>query len=334
MVYLMRAVNEKKTELNQQMAEFAYTCAGCNICDRCYILSIFDQEVKPSDHIRLLRAELVRKDVLPEKVKKLRVRMETEKSGAAAKLTTPAPSPTPETDVVIVADRAMDGSPGAVAPAVSSLLRKMGKKSVVFSEDGYCGSTLYDFGFWEELGPQVKATWEKLQPVKQKPLVFTNPHCQEFAVNRFPEYAPDYTPIKTEHLSQTVVDALKSGVLQSKAGGKKLKVAYHDPCYLGRGLGIYDAPREVLGALDGVELVEMERNRKASFCCGARAWGNFYPEDTADSTAKERIEEFRATGADILVTACNSCKINFTRALPKEDKGRVKDLFELADERL
>jgi Fe-S oxidoreductase len=95
-------------------------------------------------------------------------------------------------------------------------------------------------------------------------------------------------------------------------------------------LGIYDAPREVISALSGVKLVEMERNRANSFCCGARTLGNYMP-DMPEWTAKERIKEFEATGADLLVTACPYCKDNFRKVLPDKDKGKVIDLVELVD---
>ena len=109
-------------------------------------------------------------------------------------------------------------------------------------------------------------------------------------------------------------------------------MSYHDPCYLGRGLGIYEPPRTVLSLLVGVTLVEMERNRENSFCCGARAVGSYFP-DIIKWTAKERLKDFEATGADLLITACAYCKENFQKVLPEKDRNRVKDITELVDER-
>ena len=84
--------------------------------------------------------------------------------------------------------------------------------------------------------------------------------------------------------------------------------------------------------MTGVELVEMERNRENSFCCGARTLGNYVP-NLAKDTAKERIKEFKATSADLLITACPYCKEMFQKALPAKEKNRVKDLAELVEER-
>jgi Fe-S oxidoreductase len=333
-VFLNRAINEKKIELNQNVAEFAYTCTGCGLCDRCYILSILDPAVKPSDHIRTLRADLVRKGVLPEKVKQLYERVKQASDEKATKAPDSAVQTTGiEADTVIVAECCEKNGQGQVSGSVASLLGKIGKNAAVFAEEGFCGSTLYDFGFWDYVEPQVKKNWGKMKGLKDKTFVFTDPHCQEFIVNRYREFAPDYSEVKARHFSQILAEAFGAKALESKKNGKKLKVCYHDPCYLGRGLGVYDAPREVLTALDGVELVEMERNRKSSFCCGARALGDYYP-DMAAETAKERMEEFRATGADVLITACTSCKHNFQNVLPEAERGRVQDLFAFVDERV
>jgi Fe-S oxidoreductase len=76
----------------------------------------------------------------------------------------------------------------------------------------------------------------------------------------------------------------------------------------------------------------MERNRQNSFCCGARTPGNYFA-GMSEWTAKERIKEFKATNADFLITACPYCKENFRKVLPEKDKGLVKDLVELVEER-
>jgi len=84
--------------------------------------------------------------------------------------------------------------------------------------------------------------------------------------------------------------------------------------------------------LSNVTLVELERNRQNAFCCGARATGNYLP-DMDTWSAKERIKEFKATGADLLITACPYCTENFRKVLPPKDKSKVKDLLTLVDER-
>jgi len=86
------------------------------------------------------------------------------------------------------------------------------------------------------------------------------------------------------------------------------RITYQDPCRLGRHLGIYDAPRSALAGL-GFDLVEMERTRHASLCCGTSCWTSC--GQVSKNIQVERLKEARATGAQMLVTACVKCQIHF-----------------------
>jgi Fe-S oxidoreductase len=114
-------------------------------------------------------------------------------------------------------------------------------------------------------------------------------------------------------------------------------VTYHDPCYLGRFNGVYDAPRRILQAL-GVRLVEMPRNRCNSFCCGAGG-GRMWMKDTpgiAERPAENRVKEALALpGVQCLVVACPKDLVMFQDAVKTvgaEDRMRVADLGELVNE--
>ena len=110
-------------------------------------------------------------------------------------------------------------------------------------------------------------------------------------------------------------------------------VTYHDPCRLGRLGGVFDAPRELMEALPGVQLVEMEHSRENSMCCGTSGWMN------CSSCSKEiqlrRLEEARQTGADTLITACPKCQIHFRCAKAAFDLDvEITDLYDLVVERI
>jgi len=329
-LFLILALLDNKIDFNQSTADFAFSCTGCMACDsNCSLIRSYPPYVGIFDIIRLLRSEAIKKGFLPDEVKKMYDQVKKlGEYGQASSLKLPDKI---ESDTVVFAECSHTRAQKDIAAAALSLLQKIGSPGSQFIESEYCDSTLYDFGFWEELGPIVKANWEKIKTLKDKKFVFINPHCQEFIVKRYAEILPDYSSINNQHISQLLVDAFRSGKLKSKKTDK-VKVSYHDPCYLGRGLKIYDAPREVLTSLDGVELVEMARNRENSFCCGAGALGHYVPNLSKD-TARERIKEFKATGADLLITACAYCKDNFQKVMPGKDKTKVKDLVEFVDER-
>lgn len=333
-LFLVLALLDNKIDFNQSIADFAFSCTSCIACDsNCSIIRYHAPYVDILDIIRLLRGEAVKRGFVPEGTAK-KIYDEVKKTGdygQASRLKLPDKISGDKADTVVFAECSHTKSQKDISEAAIRLLEKIGSPVSQVAEKGCCGSTLYDFGFWEQLEPLVKANWEKMKALKDKKFVFLNPHCQEFIVKRYSEILPDYSSIDNQHISQLLADAFKKGKLKSKKADK-VKVSYHDPCYLGRGLKIYDAPREVLSSLNGVELVEMVRNREDSFCCGARTLGNYVP-NLSEDTARERIKEFEATGADLLITACAYCKDNFQKVLPAKDRERVKDLTELVDKR-
>ena len=145
-----------------------------------------------------------------------------------------------------------------------------------------------------------------------------------------------------------------------------MTVTYHDPCHLGRlgepyvawngkekkilkqihtweprrpryngAYGIYDAPRNVLKSIPGVNLVEMERIREYSWCCGAGGGCSQTSPEFSSWTASERVSEANATGAQALVSACPWCESNFRGAVDERGKGiEVFDVIELVEKAL
>jgi heterodisulfide reductase subunit D len=325
LMYVVKSLADGQLDYSNAVADLAFSCASCGACtDLC-------TRADGLDIIRLLRHEVVKRGFIPEG-KARKIYDGVKKNGGFGHkpgLKIPDNIKTDKADTVVFAEFSHTEVQEIIAESATSLLVKIGNPVTIFSEESCCGSMFYDYGFWEQLEPLVKANWEKMKDFRGNKFVFISPHCQEFVVRRYPELVSDYTPIRNQHFSQFLADAFKEGKLKSRKGDK-ITVSYHDPCNLGRGLGIYDAPREVLSSLDGVELVEMKRNRENSFCCGARAVGNYFPNFTEEN-ARKRIKEFAETGADLLVTCCPHCKEVFQKVLGMGKQ--VKDLIELVDER-
>ncbi len=109
-------------------------------------------------------------------------------------------------------------------------------------------------------------------------------------------------------------------------------VTYHDPCHLGRHMGMYEIPREVYKKIPGIKLVEMRRNRENAWCCGAGGGVKIgYPEWSVD-VSKERLEEAKETGASVLSSICPFCRTNLSDANEKYNLGfEVIDLLEILD---
>jgi heterodisulfide reductase subunit D len=335
LMYLAKALLRDQLEYSQKLSELVYTCSTCRGCDDlCMIMRSVNPEMPLSDIIRLMRYELVKRGFIPEKIKGMYEKIKDEGNfsgnGKGTKPTIPEEINSDEAETVLYAQCFHGPTQDGIYESALRLLKKIGKPVQLFTDGGCCGSTLFDYGFWDELPRLVDSGMEKLKDLENRTFLFINPHCQEFISNRYEMIASSYETVKTQHFSEMLAGALKEGSLKSKEG-EKVKVSYHDPCMLGRGLGVYEPPREVLSYLKGVELVEMKRNRENNFCCGAKAVGEYFA-DFPEETAGERIREFKETGADLLITACPYCKEIFQKVLGEENT-RVRDLIEFVEER-
>ena len=163
-----------------------------------------------------------------------------------------------------------------------------------------------------------------------KTIVTTDPHSYNTLKNEYP--ANDNSSRPVLHYAELLDNLIASGQLKFS---KKLdyKVTYHDPCYLGRYNGVYDAPRRVIEAT-GCELAEMPRNRDRAFCCGAgggRIWMDEGEMKERPSEARIR-EAVKLDGVKIFVVACPKDVTMYRDAVKttsQEDRLVVKDLIEL-----
>jgi Fe-S oxidoreductase len=176
-----------------------------------------------------------------------------------------------------------------------------------------------------------------LAQYKFKEIITSCPHCLNTLGNEYQDYgAPKW---KVRHHTQLLYDLLddKKVPLKPDDGGAKEKVTFHDPCYLGRYNKVYDEPRNSLKVLNNVELVEMERTRGASFCCGAGGGRLFMEEHIGKRVNIERTEQALATGATTVAVGCPFCMTMITdgtKAKGVDEKVKVKDVAELIAARL
>jgi Fe-S oxidoreductase len=142
-----------------------------------------------------------------------------------------------------------------------------------------------------------------------------------------------------EHISQTIVQQVKSGKIRLKPVADSDKTyVYHDPCYLGRHNNLYDDPREAIDAVPGLKRIEMEGNcRDRSFCCGGGGLMLFYEPEEDQRMGVLRVEMAQKAGADVIVTACPFCLVNIEDAIKVaglEGEMEAIDLCELIEQHM
>ena len=136
-------------------------------------------------------------------------------------------------------------------------------------------------------------------------------------------------PFKILHASEFVEELLRKGELRLNSQIDS-KVTYHDPCHLGRHANVFESPRRILESIPGLKVVEMERVRQDSWCCGAGGGMKSAFSDSALKVAYERVKEAKETEAQYLVSACPFCKQNLRDASDSSvEHLKIYDLIEL-----
>jgi heterodisulfide reductase subunit D len=166
-------------------------------------------------------------------------------------------------------------------------------------EEWCCGFPLIAAGMKKNIGALIQHNVEKVEEKGAEKVVCACPSC-------YNTWREEYkSGLEIFHSTQFIKALVNEGKINFKE--KKTRVTYHDPCDLGRLSGIYEAPREVLQAIPGVELVEMAGNREQCRCCGGGGDLEMVRPDLSAAIAQAKIEEIKATGADTVITACQQC---------------------------
>jgi Fe-S oxidoreductase len=257
-----------------------------------------------------------------------------------------------------------DGDLGHVARTCVEILKGAGVDFGIFGRhEKCCGGRACDMGYSDDFQTVARSNLTAWKRAGVKTVITPCAEC-------FHTFSRKYTAkagseIKVVHMVQFIAELIKNGKLKFTKP-VNLKVTYHDPCHLGRqgepyvpwsgkekkifgqavcydppkpkyngAFGVYAAPREILNAIPGIQLLEMERIKEAAWCCGAGGGAReAYPEFSR-STANERLEEAQSTGADALVTACSWCERNFIDSINAGGaKLKVFDIVELVGQAL
>src|SRR5215831_17962008 len=170
---------------------------------------------------------------------------------------------------------------------------------------------------------------ETFEAMGVKKIITQCPHCFNVLKNEYPQLGGNYEVVPH---SQFLDELVKSGKLSLAGASLEERVTYHDSCYLGRHNDIYLAPRKVIGALAGIDIVEMPRNGTRGMCCGAGGARMWMEEHVGKNVNVERAQEAIGTGASRIAVACPFCYVMLEDGVKgegKDDDVKVQDIAEI-----
>ena len=177
---------------------------------------------------------------------------------------------------------------------------------------------------------QAVTNIEILNAYEVKKIVTTCPHCFNTLKNEYPGLGGSYEVMHHTAFLKTLLEEGRMTIEGGKYTGKR--ITFHDPCYLGRANGVYEAPRDLIRKLEG-ELVEMKRCKSNGLCCGAGGAQMFKDAENGDKEIfVERTEEALETAPDLIATGCPFCNTMMTDGIKNKEKEksvRVMDIAEL-----
>jgi len=344
-IEIARAILEEKLKITTKTAHRILTCTSCGACnEQCNPA----MGLKPLEVIEELKRMVVESGFVPSKV---RVFLEnvvkfgnpygearSRRGVWAGEVGVRHIKPGDDFLLFIGCVSSYDSRAQEVAKALSRVLLVSGFSFGILGEEEVCdGNEVYRLGETELFKLLAEKNIENFKKYGVKKIVTLSPHSYNAIKNEYPKFGGNF---EVYHYTQILKDLIKKGKIDVSKGLKaKVKVTYHDPCFLGRWNNEYEAARYILTNIPGIELIEMERSKENSFCCGGGS-GNFYTDllgGTPNSPNRVRIKEAQETGANILATACPICTIMLEDAAKTEEleqKIQIKDLAEIIKQTL
>jgi len=200
----------------------------------------------------------------------------------------------------------------AITDATIGILSKLHEDFTVLDEETCCGDLLCEIGQQTLYKKTAKRTLDIIKKREPEILLTTCPACYRSIKSNYPEKLDLSYDFEVQHITQFLIPLIKNGTIRLKESTEK--IAYHDPCVLGRHMGIYDEPRAILKSIPKVKFVETAPNRKDSQCCGGGGGCLSAFDEISAKMSTARLEQIKKGCAETLVTACPACYVNFTRS--------------------
>jgi heterodisulfide reductase subunit D len=207
-----------------------------------------------------------------------------------------------------------------IAEATINILEHLKTDFTISKEEICCGSPLIRTGQLDDVERLVNENIKMIQNTDAKSVLFSCAGCYRTVTTDWPRIYGKELPFNTIHITEFLAKKIEKGKLKFK-NPLAMKVAYHDPCHLGRHMfpnQVYDEPRLVLDSIPGIERLPLKREKDSTLCCGAGGGVKAGLPEYSEYIASLRVNEARAVGAEVLTTSCPFCMRGLNDGATKE----------------
>jgi len=343
---VLKSILEGKIPLSRDLAEFVYQCSECGncteVCHQTQNENIVLNTSKWIDHVEVwdaLRKDLVeagfapleRHRILIEYMNKPEMRNpygeeKIEKTEWASEFS----NIKEKADLVFFTGCTMPLRQVETLRSLMKILEAVNIDIALLDDEWCCGSIALRIGDEKAVRDSINHNIEQISNLGGKEIFTACAGCYRTLNKDYPEILGEQLPFQVKHITEILINLINNEDIPFKEPIKNKKITYHDPCHLGRHMDLYEIPRDVISKLPGVELIEMKRNRKNAWCCGAGGGVKSQFPDLAIEISKDRIREAIETDADILTTSCPFCIGNLKDAYEQMDSVE-KEKIEVID---
>lgn len=327
-------------DLDERLRDILYACTTCGNCE--YKCKSLAQSVKVTDIVKKARQMFVNDGKGPMPLHKKMIEsiktMGNPLEEPSAKRIDVYPSSFKKQDhaeTLLFFGCITSYQDVNIIPSTLQIMERVGIDfTALGAEENCCGYIAHLIGAIEDFEKCKKKNIDSISKIEPKQLVTTCAGCFRTFKELYPEEV--FNGVHVLHSVQYIEDLVKDGRIQFKTLPTQ-KVAYHDPCDLGRHLGVFEQPRNILKRIPGVELIEFESNRYNAVCCGAGGGYKAVNLEKSLEVASKRVAAAASVGAKVIISACPSCKSNLQLAAAKGRKEgkwkiRVIDITEFVAE--
>jgi heterodisulfide reductase subunit D len=343
---VLKSILEGKLELNQDLAEYVYQCTECGscteVCHQTHNPNIVLNTSKWIEHVEVwdaLRRDLIEAGFAPlERHAKLIEYMNN------SSMKNPYGEPKEKkhewieevegisktADVVFFAGCTEPLRQKETLINLAKIFNATGKEFAVIDDEWCCGSIALRVGDVKSVIENIEHNLDQIKKTSATKLFAACAGCYRTIKKDWPEIIDGELPFEVINVTEVLLDLINDGNLKiPETDAEVVNVVYHDPCHLGRHMGLYDPPRDLIKKIPNTNLVELKRNRQNAWCCGAGGGVKSQFSDLALDIASNRIDEVIESGISVLLTACPFCVGNLSDCVKNRDENiKVLDIID------